>query len=114
MKVYLMCTNPGRCMFINESGKWYCFVYAISVCGIDCDDKHEASENLKKFIKSLYSVGYAIDTCKFEHMSAYDGLDACSLLDAINSNEIRQGVTQGDLSTMYFVCDTDAIKRGEN
>ena len=109
-----MCTNVGRSMIINEHNKWYRFAYAIDVCGIDCDDKHEASENLKKFIKSLYSVGYAIDTCNFGYMSAYDGLDACSLLDAINSNEIRQGVTQGDLSTMYFVYNTDAIKGGEN
>ena len=114
MKVYLMCANAGRYMIINEHNKWYYFAYAINGCDIDCKDVHEATENLEKHVKSIYSNGNFIDINNFEHMSAYDGLDACSLLDAINSNEIRQGVTQGDLSTMYFVYNTDAIKRGEN
>ena len=29
-----------------------------------------------------------------------------------NSNEIRQGVMQGDLTTMCFIYDTDAIEGG--
>ena len=109
-----MNTNAGRSMIINECSKWYYFAYAINGCDIECDDTHEAIENLEKHVKAINSNDDVIDTCNFEHMSEYDGLDACSLLDAINSNEIRQGVTQGDLSRMYLICDTDAIKRGEN
>ena len=101
-----MNTNAGRNMVINEDNKWYYFAYVINGCDIDCDDIHEAIENLENHVKSIYSN----DISNFEHMSEYDGLDACSLLRVINSNEIRQGVTQGDLSTMYFICDTDAIK----
>ena len=107
-----MNTNAGRSMVINEHNKWYYFDYVINGCDIDCDDMHEAIENLEKHVKDINSNDDVIDTFNFEHMSAYDGLDACSLLDAINSNEIRQGATQGDLSIMYPICDTDAIKRG--
>ena len=114
MKVYLMNTNAGRNMVINEYNKWYYFAYAINDCDINCDDLVEAIENLENHIKSIYSNGNAIDIGNFEHLSAYDGLDTCSLLRIINSTEIRQGVIHGDLSTMYFICDTDAIKGGEN
>ena len=114
MKVYLMKTNAGRSMIINEDNKWYYFAYAINGCDIECDDLPEAIDNLEKHVKTIYTNDNAIDTSNFEHVSAYDGLDACSLLRIINSTEIRQGVTHGDLSTMYFICDTDAIKRGEN
>ena len=110
MKVYLMGANAGRIMVINEYNKWYYFAYLVDGCDIDCDDIHEAVESLEKHVKNIYSNDNAIDISKFEHMSAHDGLDSCSLLDVINSNEIRQGATKGDLTTMYFVCDTDAIK----
>ena len=113
MKVYLMNSNAGRNMIINEDNKWYYFAYAIDGCDIDCDDMHEAIENLKKHVKTIYTNDNAIDISNFEHMSAYDGLAACSLLDTINSIEIRQGAIQGDLCTMCFICDTDAIKGGE-
>ena len=106
-----MKTNAGRSMIIN---KCYYFDYIINGCDIDCDDMHEAIENLEKHVKAINSNDDVIDSCGFEHMSAYDGLDVCSLLDAINSNEIRQGVTQGDLFRMYLIYDTDAIKGGEN
>lgn len=109
-----MNTNAGRNMVINECNKWYYFAYAINVCNIECKDVHEAIENLEKCVKSINSNDDVIDIGNFEHMSEYDGLDACSLLSVINTNEIRQGVIHGDLSTMYFICDTDAIKRGEN
>ena len=109
-----MSTSAGRSMIINEHNKWYYFAYAINGCDIECDDMHEAIENLDKHVKTIYNNDNAIDTSNFEHMSVYDGLAACSLLDAINTDEIRQGVIQGDLSTMYFICDTDAIKGGEN
>ena len=109
-----MNTNASRNMVINDYNKWYYFAYAIDGCDIDCDDMHEAIENLEKHVKSIYSNGNAIDISNFEHMSAYDGLDACSLWDIINSAEIRQGIKQGDLTRMYFVCDTDVIKGGEN
>ena len=105
-----MQTNAGRSMVINEDNKWYYFAYAIDGCDIDCKDVHEAIENLEKHVKSIYSNGNAIDISNFEHMAAYDGLDACSLLDVINSDEIRQGTMQGDLSRMYFICIRDAIK----
>ena len=114
MKVYLMNTKAGRNMVINNYNKWYYFDYAIDGCDIDCDDMHEAIENLKKHVKTIYSNDNAIDISNFEPMRAYEGLGACSLLGAINSTEIRQGVIQGDLTTMYFVCDTDAIEGGEN
>ena len=114
MKVYLMNTNAGRSMVINEDNKWYYFAYVINGCNIDCKDVHEAVEYVEKFIKTMYSNDDAIDISSFDHVNECDGLDACSLLDVINSDEIRQGVIQGDLSTMYFICDTDAIKRGEN
>ena len=114
MKVYLMDTNAGRSMVINEYNKWYYFAYDINGCDISCDDIHEAVENLEKHVKSIYSNDNAINISNFEHMSAYDGLAACSLLDAINSIEIRQGIIQEDLSTMYFICDTDTIKGDEN
>ena len=114
MKVYLMDTNAVRSMVINEDNKWYYFAYAIDGCDIDCKDVHEAIENLEKHINNIYSNDNAIDTSNFNHMSEYDGLDASSFLDVINSDEIRQGIKQGDLSTMYFICDTDAIKGGEN
>ena len=110
MKVYLMNTNAGRNMIINEDNKWYYFAYVINGCDIGCADIYEAIENLEKHIKSIYSN----DTSNFEYMSEYDGLDAYTVLDIINSNEISQGVTAGDLSTMYFICDTNAIKGGEN
>ena len=110
MKIYLMSTNAGRNMVINEDNKWYYFAYAIDGCDIDCVELDEAIENLKKHIKTIYNNDNAIDISNFEHMSKYDGLDAYSLLDVVNSIEIRQGVIQGDLSTMYFICDTDAIK----
>ena len=113
MKVYLVSTNAGRNMVINEDNKWYYFAYAIIGCDIDCDDLHEAIENLKKHVKTIYSNDNAIDISNFEHMSEYDGLAACSLLHVINSIKIRQGAIQ-DLSRMYFICDTDAIKGGEN
>ena len=109
-----MDTNAERFMIINECNKWYYFAYAINGCDIDCDDIHEAIENLEKHIKDIYNNDNGIDISNFEHMNVYDGLAECSLLDAINSNEIGQGVTQGDLSRMYFICDTDTIKRGEN
>ena len=115
MKVYLMNTNAGRSMIINYDNKWYYFAYVIKGCNIDCKDVHEAIENLEKHIKTIYSNDDVIDNSYFfNHIIAYDGLDACSLLHVINSNEIRQGVIQGDLTTMYFICDTDAIKGGEN
>ena len=114
MKVYLMNTNAGRIMIINEYNKWYYFDYVINGCDIDCDDIHEAIENAKKHVKAIYSNDDVIDTSNFDHMSECDGLDACSLLGVINSNEIRHGVIQGDLTTMYFIYDTDAIKGGEN
>ncbi len=109
-----MDTNAERSMVINENNKWYYFAYAINGCDIDCDDMHEAIENLEKHIKTIYSNDNAIDISNFEHMSEYDGLAACSLLYVIIGDEIRQGVTHGDLSTMCFICDTDAIKGGEN
>ena len=105
-----MNTNAGRNMVINENNKWYYFAYAINDCDIECDDLHEAIDNLEKHVKTIYSNDNAIDIGNFEHVSAYDGIDACSLLDIINSTEIRQGVTRRDISTMYFICDTDAIK----
>ena len=114
MKAYLMNTNAGRNMLINEYNNWYYFAYAINGCDIECDDLHEAIDNLEKHVKTIYSNDNAIDISNFEHMSAFDGLDACSLLSVINNNEIRQGVIHEDLSTMYFICDTDAIKGGEN
>lgn len=114
MKVYLMNTNAGRNMVINEDNKWYYFPYVINECDIYCDDLHEAIENLKKHVMTIYSNDDVIDTGNFEHVSVYDGLDACSLLHVINSTEIRQGGIDVDLSTMYFIYDTDAIKGGEN
>ena len=114
MKVYLMNTNAGRSMIINEHNKWYYFAYAINGCDIDCKDVHEATENLEKHVKSIYSNGNFIDINNFEYISEYDGICASSLLSDINTIEIREGIIQGDLSTMYFVCDTDAIKGGEN
>ena len=114
MKVYLMNTNAARIMIINECNKWYYFHCVINGCDIDCDDIPEAIKNLEKHVKTIYSNDDIIDSSNFEHMSGYDGLDACSLLGVINSNEIMQGATQGDLSTMYFICDTDAIKGDEN
>ena len=115
MKIYLMNTNTGRSMIINEDNKWYYFPYVINGCNIDCKDVHEAIENLEKHVKTIYSNDDVIDNCYFfNHMFAYDGLDACSLLDYINSDEIRQGILQEYLTTLYFVCDTDAIKGGEN
>ena len=112
MKFYLMNTNAGRSMVINEHNKWY-FACAINGCDIGCDSMREAIiENLKKYVKTIYSNADVIDMTNFEYMTTYDGLDACSFLDAINSNEIRQGVTQEDLSAIYFIYDTDAIKRG--
>ena len=110
-----MNTNAGRSMIINEDNKWYYFAYEIKGCNIDCKDVHEAIENLEKHIKTIYSNDDVLDNSYFfNHIIAYDGLDACSLLHVINSNEIRQGVIQGDLTTMYFIYDTDAIKGGEN
>ena len=107
-----MNTNAGRTMVINECNKWYYFAYAINGCDIDCKDVHEAIDNLEKHVKSIYINDNVIDTTNFNHIIAYDELDACSLLDAINSDEIKQGIIQGDLTTMYFICDTDAIKGG--
>lgn len=109
-----MNTNAERSMVINEYNKWYYFAYVINDCDISCDDIHEAIENLEMHVKSIYSNDNAIDISNFEHMSAYDGLAACSFLDIINRIEIRQGVIQEDLTTMYFICDTDTIKGDEN
>ena len=109
MKVYLMDTNAERSMVINEHNKWYYFAYAIDGCDIDCVDVHEAIENLEEHVKTIYSNDNAIDISNFEHMKAHDGEDAEAFLDDINDIEIAQGATQGDLSTLYFVCDTDKI-----
>ncbi len=109
-----MSTNAGRSMVINENNKWYYFAYEIDGCDIDCIDVHEAVENLEKHIKTIYSNDNAIDISNFNHMSEYDGLAASSFFDVIHRTEIREGVMQGELSKMYFVCDTDAIKGGEN
>ena len=109
-----MNTNAGRNMVINENNKWYYFDHVINGCDIDCEHMQEAIENLENHVKAIYSNDDIIDTGNFNHMTAYDGLTAYPLLDIINSDEIRQGVMQGDLTTMYFVCDTDAIKGGEN
>ena len=124
MKVYLMDTNAGRSIVINEDNKWYYFVNILNGYNIDCKDVHEAIdckdvheaiENLEKYFKAIYSNDDVIDNSYFfNHIIAYDGLDACSLLDVINSDEIRQGIIQGDLTTMCFICDTDVIKGGEN
>ena len=114
MKVYLMNTNASRSMVINEYNKWYYFAYVINGCDINCDTIHEAIDNLEKHVKTIYSNDDVVDISNFEHMNAYDGLDACSLLHTINRIEIRQGVIQEDLTTMYFICDTDTIKGGEN
>lgn len=97
-----MDTNAGRNMVINEHNKWYYFAYVINGCDIDCDNLHEAIENLQRHVRTIYSYDDVIDINNFEHVSVYDGLDACSLLDIINSTE------------MYFICDTDAMKGGEN
>ena len=108
-----MNTNAGRSIVINEDNKWYYFAYVINGCNIDCKDVYEASENLEKHIKTIYSNDDVIDNSYyFNHIVAYDGLDACSLVHVINSDEIRQGIRQGDLTTMYFICDTDAINGG--
>lgn len=109
-----MNTNAGRNMVINDNNKWYYFAYAVNGCDIDCDNIHEAVENLEKHVKTIYSNNNAIDISNFEHMNEYDGLGACSLLVAIHRIENSQGVIMDDLSRMYFVCDTDAIKGGEN
>ena len=109
-----MDTNAGRNIVINENNKWYYFAYAINGCDIEYCGMPEAIENLEKYIKTIYSNDDTIDTTNFEYMIAYDGLIAYSLLDIINSDEIKQGITQGDLTTMHFICDTDTIKRGEN
>lgn len=109
MKIYLMDTNKGRRIFINESKNWYYFAYLTNECDID-----KAIEHLKNYIKGIYINGGIIDINKFEHMKAYDGEDAEAFLDNINAIEIAQGATQGDLSTLYFVCHTDKIKEGEN
>ena len=109
MKVYLMSTNAGRIMVINECNKWYYFAHVINGCDIGCDYRYKAVRNLVKHVNTIYSNDYVIDISNFEHMSEYDGLSACSLLGAINSTEIRQGVIQGDLTTMYYICNTDAI-----
>ena len=114
MKVYLMNTNAGRNMIINDDNNWYYFAYSIDGCDIDCVDVHEAIENLEKHIKTIYSNNNAIDISNFEHMTEYDGLVEGSFMGIIHRNEIRQGVTQRDLSRAYFVCDTDEIKGGEN
>ena len=105
MKVYLMDTNAGRSMVINENNKWYYFAYVIKGCNIDCKDVHEAIENLEKHVKTIYSNDDVIDISNFEHMSEYDGLTACSLLDAIHDYEIEQGVPHSDLSTIHFICE---------
>lgn len=114
MKVYLLNKNTGRNVIINEDNKWYYFPYAIDGCDIDCVDVYEAIENLEKHIKTIYSNNNAIDISNFKHMTAYDGLVAGSFMDIIYRNEIRQGVAQRDLSRVHFICDTDAIKGGEN
>ena len=121
MKVYLMSTNAGRTILVSEDNKWYYFAYVINGCNIDCKDVHEAIEckdvheaidNLEKHVKTIYSNDDVIDNSYFfNHIIAYDGLDACSLLSDINTTEIREGVTQGDLSRMYLICDTDTIKK---
>ena len=109
-----MNTNAGRSIFINEYNKWYYFVYVINGCNIDCKDVREAIEKLEKHVKTIYTNDDILDNSYFfNRMFAFDGLDACSLLHVINSDEIRQGIIQGDLTTMYFICDTDAIKGGE-
>lgn len=105
-----MSTNAGRSMVIKECNKWYYFAHVINGCDIDCDHMYEAAENLEKHVNTIYTNDDVIDTSNFEHMSEYDGLAACSLLAVINSDEIRQGIKQGDLTTMHFICDTDAIK----
>ena len=106
MKVYLMKTNAGRNMIINEDNKWYYFAYVIKGCNIDCKDVHESIEKLEKHIKAIYTNDDVTDNSYFfNHIFAYDGLDACSLLHVINSDEIRQGIKQGDLTRMYFVCE---------
>lgn len=115
MKIYLMNTNAGRSILINEDNKWYYFAYVINGCNIDCKDVHELIEKLEKYFKNIYSNDDVLDNSYFfNHIIAYDGLDAYSLLNAIISDEIRQGIIPKDLSTMYFICDTDAIKGGEN
>lgn len=112
MKVYLMNTNAGRSILVNEHNKWYYFAYIINGCNIDCKDVYEAIENLENYFKAIYTIDDVIDNSYFfNHIIAYDGLNACSLLSDINTTEIREGVTQGDLSRMYLVCDTDAIKK---
>ena len=105
MKVYLMNTNAGRSMVINENNKWYYFAYAINGCDIDSDDMHEAIENLEKHVKTIYSNDNAIDISNFEPMSAYDGIAACSLLSVINSNEIEQGIPRTEQTALHFVCE---------
>ena len=108
-----MDTNAGRSIVINEYSKWYYFDHAFNECDIECDHIHEAVENLEKLIKTMYTMGDAIALGNFDHMSEYDVFSASSLLyGIINKNEIRQGIKKGDLSRLYFICDTDAIKRG--
>ena len=106
MKVYLMDTNAGRIMVINECNKWYYFAHVIKGCDIGCDYRYKAVRNLVKHVNNIYSNDYVIDISNFEHMSEFDGLDAEAFLDNINAIEIAQGATQGDLSTLYFVCRT--------
>lgn len=88
MKIYLMDTNKGRSMIINEDNKWYYLASVINGCNIDCKDVHEAIENLEKYFKTIYSNDDVIDNSYFfNHIITYDVLDACSLLDVINSAE---------------------------
>lgn len=114
-----MDTNAERSIIINDCNNWYYFVYVNNGCEFDCDvdckDVHEAIENLEKYIKTTYSNDDVIDNSYFfNRMFAFDGLDACSVLDVINSDEISHGAIQGDLTTMYFICDTDTIKGVKN
>ena len=100
MKIYLMDTNKGRRIFINESKNWYYFAYLTNECNID-----KAIEHLKNYIKGIYNSGNTVDISKFERIKEYGGCNIWEFLDSIHDYEIEHGVPHSDLSAIHFICE---------
>ena len=100
MKFYLMDTNKGRRIFINEIKNWYYFAYLTNECDID-----KAIEHIKNYIKGIYNSGNSVDISKFERIKEYGECNIWEFLDSIPDYEIEQEIPHIEQTALHFVCE---------
>ena len=101
MKVYLMNTNAGRSIVINNNNEWYYRAYSNS-CNRHFGSIHRTIKNLYKHVNKIYNSGDTISINKFKHLKQYDGTNIWEFIESIHDYEIEQGIPHIE-QTVYEV-----------